>query len=418
MPGDKSISHRYAMLAALAEGTSDLRNFAAAADCHSTLACMKALGAGVKVDGTTIHVTGCGLHGLKSSWRALDAGNSGTTIRLLSGILAGQDFKTTISGDDSLQKRPMKRVVGPLREMGAEIKAREDNFAPLEIRGGKLRAIEYKMPMASAQVKSAVLLAGLFAEGETIVAEPARTRDHTELALEEFGAPVERNARVTKIRGAGSNGSIKLTARNLDVPGDISSAVFFIAAASLFPESSILIQNVGLNPTRTAILDVFAQMGASIQIHSVQSSHGEVIGDLAVKGAALKGGVVSGDTIPLVIDELPMLAALGPFTEEGIEIRDASELRVKESDRIAVLVENLRKMGATVEERPDGLKVAGRSAGKLRGAEIEPHGDHRIAMAFAIAGLAADGATTVRDAECAGVSFPTFYEDLNRVAER
>jgi len=418
MPGDKSISHRYAMLAALAEGTSELRNFAAAADCHSTLSCMKALGADVKVDGTTIRVTGHGLHGLKSSWRALDAGNSGTTIRLLSGILAGQDFKTTISGDDSLQKRPMKRVVGPLREMGAEIKAREDNFAPLEIRGGKLRAIEYKMPMASAQVKSAVLLAGLFAEGETIVTEPARTRDHTELALEAFGAPVERNARVTKIRGAGSNGSIKLTARNLDVPGDISSAVFFIAAASLFPESSILIQNVGLNPTRTAILDVFAQMGASIQIHSVQSSHGEVIGDLAVKGAALKGGVVSGDTIPLVIDELPMLAALGPYTEEGIEIRDASELRVKESDRIAVLVENLRKMGATVEERPDGLKVAGRSAGKLRGAEIEPHGDHRIAMAFSIAGLAADGPTTIRDAECAGVSFPTFYEDLNRVAER
>jgi len=418
MPGDKSISHRYAMLAALAEGTSELRNFAAAADCHSTLACMKALGAGVKVDGTTIRVTGCGVRGLKSSWRALDAGNSGTTIRLLSGILAGQDFKTTISGDDSLQKRPMKRVVGPLREMGAEIKAREDNFAPLEIRGGKLRGIEYKMPMASAQVKSAVLLAGLFAAGETIVTEPARTRDHTELALEEFGAPVERNARVTKIRGAGSNGSIKLAACNLDVPGDISSAVFFIAAASLFPESSILIQNVGLNPTRTAILDVFAQMGASIQIHSVQSSHGEVIGDLAVKGAALKGGVVSGDTIPLVIDELPMLAALGPYTEEGIEIRDASELRVKESDRIAVLVENLRKMGATVEERPDGLKVAGRSAGKLRGAEIEPHGDHRIAMAFAIAGLAADGPTTIRDAECAGVSFPTFYEDLNRVAER
>jgi len=418
MPGDKSISHRYAMLAALAEGTSELRNFAAAADCHSTLACMKALGADVKVDKSLIRVTGHGLRGLKSSWRALDAGNSGTTIRLLSGILAGQSFKTTISGDESLQKRPMKRVVGPLREMGAEIKAREDNFAPLEIRGGKLHAIDYKMPMASAQVKSAVLLAGLFAEGETVVTEPARTRDHTELALEEFGAPVERDARVVRIQGAGSNGSISLKARNLEVPGDISSAVFFIAAASLFPESSILIQNVGLNPTRTAILDVFAGMGASIQIHSVLSTHGEVIGDLAVKGASLKGGLISGDTIPLVIDELPMLAALGPYTEEGIEIRDANELRVKESDRIAVLVENLRKMGATVEERPDGLKVAGRSAGKLRGAEIEPHGDHRIAMAFAIAGLAAEGPTTIRDAECAGVSFPSFYEDLNRVAER
>jgi len=418
MPGDKSISHRYAMLAALAEGTSELRNFAAAADCHSTLGCMRALGAEVKVDKTTVRVTGHGLRGLKRSWRALDAGNSGTTIRLLSGILAGQEFKTTISGDDSLQKRPMKRVVGPLREMGAEIKAREDNFAPLEIRGGNLHAIEYRMPMASAQVKSAVLLAGLFAKGETIVTEPARTRDHTELALEEFGAAIERNARVTRIYGAGSNGSIKLQARDLDVPGDISSAVFFIAAASLFPESSILIQNVGLNPTRTAILDVFVQMGASIQIHSVQSSHGEVIGDLAVKGTSLKGGVISGGQIPLVIDELPMLAALGPYTEEGIEIRDAGELRVKESDRIAALAENLRKMGASVEERPDGLKVGGRSAGKLHGAEIEPHGDHRIAMAFAVAGLAADGTTTVRDAECAGVSFPTFYEDLNRVAER
>jgi len=418
MPGDKSISHRYAMLAGLAEGTSELRNFAAAADCHSTLDCMKALGADVKMDKTTVRVTGHGMRGLKSSWYALDAGNSGTTIRLLSGILAGQNFKTTISGDASLQKRPMKRVVGPLREMGAEIKAREDNFAPLEIRGGKLHAIDFKMPMASAQVKSAVLLAGLFADGETIVTEPTRTRDHTELAFEEFGAPVERNARVTKIHGAGANGSIQLHARNLDVPGDISSAVFFIAAASLFPESSILIHNVGLNPTRTTILDVFAEMGANIQIHSVQSAHGEVIGDLAVKGASLKGGVISGSTIPLVIDELPMLAALGPYTEGGIEIRDASELRVKESDRIAVLVENLQKMGATVEERPDGLKVEGRLAGKLRGAEIEPHGDHRIAMAFAIAGLAAEGPTTIRDAECAGVSFPSFYDDLNRVAER
>ena len=418
MPGDKSISHRYAMLAALAEGTSELRNFAAAADCHSTLACLKALGADVKVDKRTIRLTGHGLRGLKSSWRALDAGNSGTTIRLLSGILAGQNFKTTISGDESLQKRPMKRVVTPLREMGAEIKAREDNFAPLEIRGRALRALDFKMPMASAQVKSAVLLAGLFAEGETVVREPARTRDHTELAMEEFGAPVERDARVTRIHGAGANGSIPLRARNLDVPGDISSAVFFIAAASLFPESSILIQGVGLNPTRTAILDVLVEMGANIQIHAVRSSHGEVIGDLAVKGASLKGAVISGDAIPLVIDELPMLAALGPYTEEGIEIRDAGELRVKESDRIAALAENLSRMGATVEEHPTGLKVAGRSRGKLRGAEIEPHGDHRIAMAFAIAGLAAEGPTTIRDAECAGVSFPSFYETLDRVAER
>ena len=413
-PGDKSISHRYAMLAGIAEGASELSNFALAADCHSTLGCMKALGAEVKVEKTLVRVTGRGLHGLKSSWRTLDAGNSGTTIRLLSGILAGQSFTTKIAGDDSLNKRPMKRILTPLREMGAQITARDDNFAPLEISGGKLQGIHYEMPMASAQVKSAVLLAGLFAEGETAVTEPARTRDHTELALEEFGAPIERHGRTTRLR---SNG-IKLTGRKAEVPGDLSSAVFFVAAACLFPDSTLHIQGVGLNPTRTAILDVFARMGASLQMLSLRSSHGEVIGDIAVKGSQLKGGVIAGAEIPLVIDELPMLAALGPFTEEGIEIRDASELRVKESDRIAALAENLRRMGATVEERPDGLKVAGRSAGKLRGAEIEPHSDHRIAMAFAVAALGAEGSTTIRDAECAGVSYPSFYDDLARVTER
>jgi 3-phosphoshikimate 1-carboxyvinyltransferase len=418
-PGDKSISHRYAMLAGLAEGTSELQNFSAAADCHSTLGCMSALGADVKVEKDLVRVTGRGPRGLKSSWRALDAGNSGTTMRLLTGILAGQEFTTKLTGDSSLQKRPMKRVVGPLREMGADIRAKDDNFSPLEIKGARLHAIDYQMPMASAQVKSAVLLAGLYAEGVTSVTEPARTRDHTELALEEFGAAVERHGRTTKIHGLfGANGAGKLVPKSLDVPGDISSAVFFIAAASLLGDSNIAIHNVGLNPTRTAILDLFAAMGASIQMLSLKSSSGEIIGDLAVKGASLKGGVIEGETIPLVIDELPMLAALGPFTEEGIEIRNAGELRVKESDRIAVLVENLRRMGATVEERPDGLKVEGRRAGKLHGAEIEPHGDHRIAMAFAVAGLAAEGATVIRDADCAGVSYPAFFEDLNRLAER
>jgi len=418
-PGDKSISHRYAMLGGLAEGTTELRHFSAAADCHSTLGCMRALGADVKIEKDTVRITGRGPRGLKSSWRALDAGNSGTTIRLLSGILAGQEFTTKISGDASLQKRPMKRVVGPLREMGADIRAREDNFAPLEIKGAKLRAMDYQMPMASAQVKSAVLLAGLFAEGVTSVTEPARTRDHTELALEEFGAAIERQGRTTKVHGLfGGNGAGKLVAKTIDVPGDLSSAVFFIAAASLLPDSNIAIHNVGLNPTRTAILDVFVGMGASIQVLSLRTSHGEVVGDLAVKGASLRGGVIEGEVIPLVIDELPMLAALGPYTEEGIEIRNAGELRVKESDRIAALAENLRRMRATVEERPDGLKVEGRRAGKLRGAEIEPHGDHRIAMAFAVAALAADGETVIRDADCAGVSYPTFFEELNRLAER
>jgi 3-phosphoshikimate 1-carboxyvinyltransferase len=419
LPGDKSISHRYAMLAGLAEGTSELRHFSAAADCHSTLACMSALGAEVKVEKDTVRVTGRGAQGLKSSWRALDAGNSGTTMRLLAGILAGQGFTSKLTGDESLQKRPMKRVIAPLREMGANIRGRDDNFAPLEIRGTKLKAMHYKMPMPSAQVKSAVLLAGLFAEGVTCVTEPARTRDHTELALEEFGAAVEKLGRTIRVHGlGGGNGSGKLVARSLDVPGDLSSAVFFIAAASLFADSNVLIHNVGLNPTRTAILDLFVSMGASIQMLGLKSEHGEIVGDLSVKGASLKGGVIAGEQIPLVIDELPMLAALGPYTEEGIEIRDAAELRIKESDRIAALAENLRRMGATVEERPDGLKVEGRRAGKLRGAEIEPRGDHRIAMAFAVAGLAADGNTVIRDADCAGVSFPTFYEELNRLAER
>jgi 3-phosphoshikimate 1-carboxyvinyltransferase len=413
-PGDKSISHRYAMLAGIAEGTSELTNFALAADCHSTLACMKALGAEVKVDKILVRVTGHGLHGLKSSKRALDAGNSGTTIRLLSGILAGQNFTSKIAGDDSLNQRPMKRILTPLREMGAQIFAHNENFAPLEIHGGTLRGIHYEMPMASAQVKSAVLLAGLFAEGDTSVTEPARTRDHTELAFEEFGVAIERHGLTTRIP---ANDAIKLTGRKIEVPGDLSSAVFFIAAASLFPESSLHIQAVGLNPTRTAILDVFARMGASIQMLSLRSAQGEIIGDIAVKGAELKGGIIRGAEIPLLIDELPMLAALGPFTDEGIEIRDASELRVKESDRIAALAENLRRMGAQVQEFPDGLKVSGRSAGKLRGAVIEPHGDHRIAMAFAVAALGADGLTTIRDAECAGVSYPTFYEDLARVSE-
>jgi 3-phosphoshikimate 1-carboxyvinyltransferase len=419
LPGDKSISHRYAMLAALAEGASELRHFSAAADCHNTLACMRALGAEFKMEKDTVRITGTGPHGLHESRRALDAGNSGTTMRLLAGILAGQQFTSKLTGDASLQKRPMKRVVGPLREMGADIRARDDNFAPLEIHGARLRAIDYKMPMASAQVKSAVLLAGLFAEGVTSVTEPARTRDHTELALEEFGVTVQKNGRTVSVHGlAGSNGARKLQARSLDVPGDLSSAVFFIAAASLLAESNILIHNVGLNPTRTAILDVFAGMGASINMVSLKSLHGELTGDLSVKGAKLKGGVIEGGQIPLVIDELPMLAALGPFTEEGIEIRDAAELRVKETDRIAALAENLRRMGATVEERPDGLRVEGRRAGKLHGAEIDPHGDHRVAMAFAVAALAAEGPTVILDANCAAVSFPAYYEELNRLAER
>jgi 3-phosphoshikimate 1-carboxyvinyltransferase len=418
LPGDKSISHRYAMLAALAEGTSELRHFAAARDCHSTLRCMKALGAEVRVEASAVKITGHGLRGLTSNCGMLDAENSGTTIRLLSGILSGQPFATKITGDDSLQKRPMKRVMTPLRKMGAEIRAREDNYPPLEIHGGKLRAIHYEMPLASAQVKSAVLLAGLYAEGETRLTEPARTRDHTELALAEFGVGIEKRGRTVAIRGmVGRNGRSALQARSLDVPGDLSSAVFFIAAASMLQESSLYIANVGLNPTRSAILDFFNQIGASITVLNLQSKQGEVVGDLSVRGTRLKGGLIAGDLVALLIDELPMLAALGPFTEEGIEIRDATELRVKESDRIAALTENLKRMGAKVDERPDGLRVQGRSAGNLHGAEIAPRGDHRIAMAFAVAGLSARGETVIRDAECVGVSYPTFFEELRKLGQ-
>lgn len=406
------------MLSALADGTSELRNFAAARDCHSTLACMQSLGAEVKVNGATVQITGHGLHGLKSSWRALDAENSGTTIRLLSGILSGQSFTTKITGDSSLQKRPMKRVITPLREMGANIEGRDDNFPPLEIHGGQLRGIHYQMPMASAQVKSAVLLAGLYASGETSVTEPAATRDHTELALQAFGVPLQKQGRTISLQGARNGHTPALHPVSLDVPGDLSSAVFFIAAASLLPESNLYIGNVGLNPTRSAILDFFQQMGAAVTITHVQSSTGELVGDLSVKGSALKGGVIAGDVVALLIDELPMLAALGPFTEQGIEIRDATELRVKESDRIAALAENLKRMGAKVKERPDGLRVEGRGAGPVHGAEIDPRGDHRIAMAFAVAGLAAQGDTRILDPACAGVSYPNFFTELRRLAEK
>jgi 3-phosphoshikimate 1-carboxyvinyltransferase len=335
----------------------------------------------------------------------------------LSGILSGQTFGSKITGDSSLRKRPMKRVITPLREMGAEIRARDENFPPLDIRGGKLHGIQYQMPMASAQVKSAVLLAGLYAQGETSVTEAASTRDHTELALAEFGVAVRKQGRTISVHGLSGNGDAELRGISADIPGDLSSAVFFIAAASLLRESNLYIGNVGLNPTRAAILDFFNQMGAAVSVVNLQTKQGELVGDLAVKGAQLTGGVIAGDLVALLIDELPMLAALGPYTEQGIEIRNAAELRVKESDRIAALAENLKRMGAKVEERPDGLRVEGRSGGKLQGAEIDPRGDHRIAMAFAVAGLGASGETRILEADCTAVSYPAFFAELRRLSE-
>jgi 3-phosphoshikimate 1-carboxyvinyltransferase len=337
-------------------------------------------------------------------------------VRLLAGVLSGQGFRSTLTGDESLCRRPMRRVMEPLARMGAEIRARNDEFAPLKIRGGNLRPIEYTLPVPSAQVKSAILLAGLYAEGVTTVVEPVRTRDHTELALAEFGARIERIGRTIGIHG-GAGALPGLEPRKLVVPGDISSAIFFLAAALLLPDSNLLLHNVGLNPTRTAVLDVLATMGAPISLVSVHGENGELVGDIAVRHAPLVGGVLAGEMVAQLIDELPMLAALGPYTEQGIEIRDAQELRVKESDRIGALAENLRRMGAEVEERPDGVRVAGRSAGRLHGADIDPRRDHRMAMAFAILALAAEGRSVIRDAECVAVSYPDFFTTLERLVE-
>lgn len=416
VPGDKSISHRYAILTSLAEGSSEIFNFSGAADCASTLACLRGLGVKIEEKAGSVVIEGKGLGGWKAPRKTLDAGNSGTTMRLLAGALAGQGFRSELTGDKSLRRRPMRRVMEPLRQMGAEIRARDDEFAPLEIRGSKLHAIKYAPKVASAQLKSAVLLAGLFADGETVVHEPVRTRDHTEIALRELGATVEHAA----IRNGDRNdnairlkGRPKLLGRPLGVPGDLSAAVFFLGAALVAPGTELTIQSVGLNPTRTAILDLLVSMGAAISVVAVAMRNGELVGDINVRHAPLKGGKVSGAMVARVIDELPMLAALGPYSEEGIEIRDAQELRVKESDRIAAMAENLRSMGAQVEEFPDGLRVAGRSAGRLHGATIEPHDDHRIAMAFSIAALGAEGETVIRDAECVGISFPNFYELLD-----
>lgn len=441
LPGDKSISHRYAILAALAEGTSEIFNYASAADCRSTLECLRRLGVQIDVTRDHVRIAGVGLGGLKAPRRALDAENSGSTIRMLAGVLAGQPFKSTLTGDSSLRKRPMRRIVEPLRQMGAGIhtegrasSAREESYrAPLEIQGGKLRAIDYTTPVPSAQVKSAILLAGLYADGVTTVRESVRTRDHTELALREFGATVDVEKGLARIHPRP-----KLLARQLTVPGDLSAAVFMIGAALVLPGSELMLHNVGLNPTRTRVLDFLISIGAPINIASVQLRDGELVGDVAVRHAPLSGGSISGAQVAEMIDELPMLAALGPYTEKGIEIRDAKELRVKESDRIAALAEGLRQMGATVEEFPDGLRVAGYTAGGssssvasgkvlsshsplatshfiLHGAKVDPQGDHRIAMALAVAALGAEGNTTIRDADCAAVSFPEFFTKLDEL---
>jgi 3-phosphoshikimate 1-carboxyvinyltransferase len=412
LPGDKSISHRYAILASLAEGVSEIRNYSSSADCRSTIECMRKLGVEIDLTPERVRVVGKGLDGLQAPKRALDAENSGSTIRMLSGVLAGQNFTSTVTGDKSLQRRPMRRVAEPLRQMGADIRAKDGDRAPIEIHGAKLKAIDYTPPIPSAQVKSAILLAGLYADGVTTVSESVRTRDHTEITLREMGAHVETSKGEIRIHPRP-----KLQARQLIVPGDLSGSVFLIGAALVLPESAIMLHNVGLNPTRTKVLDFLISIGASINLASVQLRDGELIGDVSVRYAPLSGGTISGPQVAEMIDELPMLAALGPYTEHGIEIHDAKELRVKESDRIAALSEGLKAMGAKVEEFPDGMRVEGKSSGKLRGAKVDPQGDHRIAMALAIAALGAQGDTVVRDSECVGVSFPEFFKTLEKLRD-
>jgi 3-phosphoshikimate 1-carboxyvinyltransferase len=410
LPGDKSISHRYAMLAAIAQGTTRLANFSTGADCASTLACVQQLGCSVRKnpDGT-FEIDG--QIQLRAPEESLDCGNSGSTMRMLSGILAGQNFACDLHGDESLTRRPMGRIITPLRLMGASISAADGDRPPLQIHGGRLRAIEYRMPIASAQVKSAVLFAGLFAQGETTVEEPQRTRDHTEQALRAFGVELSRSRnRVTLAGGR------KLQAIQAAVPGDISSAAFFFCAAALFPGSNLVIESLLLNPTRASLLDVLKILGARISVINLEEHNGELVGTVKVEHGKLTGITIEGAQSVSLIDELPVLAAIGPYTRDGIEIRDARELRVKESDRIALVAKNLRAMGAECEEREDGLRVPGNQ--KLHGAEIDSGGDHRIAMAFAVAALGADGQSVIHRAESAKISFPEFFEMLESVTER
>jgi 3-phosphoshikimate 1-carboxyvinyltransferase len=410
LPGDKSISHRYAMLAAIAEGTTKIANYSSGADCQSTLACVSALGAGVeKLDGV-VQIDGRGLEGLHAPDAMLDAGNSGSTIRMLSGILAAQPFVAKIGGDESLSRRPMERIMKPLAQMGARIEAHENRFPPLTIHGGKLFPMEYTLPMASAQVKSCVLLAGLFAEGRTTVHEPVRTRDHTELALREFGVDVEIERRSITITGRP-----RLRGCELRVPGDLSAAAFFLVAALIVPESSLTIHAVGLNPTRSALLDFLAEMGAHIQILGVTSTGGELMGDVLVRNSPIRGGVLEQARAAALIDEIPVLAVLGAASEEGLIVRDAAELRVKETDRIATIAENFRRMGLAITVREDGFEIPGRQT--FHAAELDSFGDHRIAMAFSVAALGADGPCTILGADAASVSFPEFFDTLQRVAE-
>ena len=405
VPGDKSISHRGVMFGALSEGTTRLTHFLQGADCLSTISCFEKMGIPIENNGNEILVHGKGLHGLTAPTQILDAGNSGTTTRLISGILAAQDFSVTLTGDASICKRPMRRIMEPLSLMGANIKSQNGNdCAPLLITGSHLHGIHYQSKVASAQVKSSILLAGLYADGTTSVTEPALSRNHSELMLGMFGAKVESRDTTATIYPEPA-----LHAIDFKVPGDISSAAYFIAAASIVPGSELLIRNVGINPTRDGILRIAQQMGADITLLN-RVDEGEPTADLLVRSATLHGTEIGGDVIPTLIDEIPVLAVMTAYAQGETVIKDAAELKVKESDRIAIVTENLKKMGADVTPTDDGMIIRG--GRPLHGGKLDSHLDHRIAMSFAIAALIADGETEMKDAECVNISYPDFYQDL------
>jgi 3-phosphoshikimate 1-carboxyvinyltransferase len=403
VPGDKSISHRAAILGAIAHGPTRIWGFLRAEDCLSTLRCLRALGVAMDDRRSELEIHG---GALREPEEILDVGNSGTTLRLLAGVLAGQRFHSVLTGDASIRRRPMDRIAEPLRLMGARISGRQGGrLAPLAISGGELRGITYATPVASAQVKSAVLLAGLFADGDTVVQEPRQSRDHTERMLGAFGAEVVRGGLTVRLRGPQA-----LSGTEVRVPGDLSSAAFFLVAAALVPGSDLAVAGVGLNPTRTGVLDVLRMMGAAVEVRDLKEESGEPVGTVVVRGGLLHGTVIGGDLIPRAIDELPVLAVAASLAEGKTVIRDAAELRVKESDRIDALARELGRLGARVEAQPDGLAIVGTP--RLRGGRVASGGDHRIAMALAVAGLCADGAVTIDDPACIETSFPGFADAL------
>ena len=407
VPGDKSISHRAVMLGSLANGVTEISGFLKGADCLSTIDCFRKMGIDIDINGENVTVHGNGLRGLKKPDEMLYTGNSGTTTRLLCGILAGQNFDTSITGDASIQKRPMGRVVKPLSMMGAKI---ENEHCPLYITGTKLHGIDYKMPVASAQVKTAIILAGLYADGETVIHEIEKSRDHTELMLSAMGADLTVDNLDITVKPTND-----LTAVNVDVPGDISSAAFFLVLGAIMPNSQITVTNVGINPTRTGIIDVLKDMGADITLENVHTSAGETVADITVRSSSLKGTTVGGDIIPRLIDELPIIAVAAVFADGQTVIKDAQELKVKETNRIRAVVDEFNKCGIDITETDDGMIINGGKS--IHGADFKTYGDHRMAMSLTVLAQLADGESTLDDSDCACVSYPTFFDDFYKLGK-